>query len=88
MFTNIFQKFVSKVEERFLCICCQDIVCKPITTVCTHNLCLTCLQRSFRAEVFTCPSCRHELGKNFLMEPNEELSNALNAIFPGYESGR
>lgn len=81
-------KFVSKVEERFLCICCQEVVCKPITTSCTHNICLACLQGSFRAKVFTCPSCRHELGKNMAMEPNEDLCRALNAIFPGYENGR
>ena len=71
-----------------MCICCQEVVCKPITTTCLHNICLVCLQRSFRANVYTCPCCRHELGKNTKMEPNEELVQALNAIFPGYESGR
>jgi len=82
------QKFVSKVEESFLCICCQEIVFKPITTTCLHNICLNCLQRSFRAGVYNCPHCRHELGKNLKMESNEELCLALNAIFPGYENGR
>lgn len=82
------QKFVNKVEERFLCICCQDVVCRPVTTPCHHNLCLTCLQRSFRAEVYNCPCCRYELGKGMKMDVNEALSKALNHIFPGYESGR
>lgn len=88
LFVFYLQKFVSKVEERFLCICCQEIVFKPITTTCLHNICINCLQRSFRAGVYTCPHCRHELGKNLKMEPNEELCLALNAIFPGYENGR
>ena len=79
---------MNKVEERFLCICCQDVVCRPVTTPCHHNLCLTCLQRSFRAEVYNCPCCRYELGKGMKMDVNEALSKALNHIFPGYESGR
>lgn len=33
------QVFHDKVEELFLCICCQDLVCKPITLTCTHNIC-------------------------------------------------
>ena len=76
------------MEERFLCICCQEIAFKPVTTTCFHNICLNCLQRSFRAGVYNCPHCRHELGKNLEMEPNEQLCKALNAIFPGYENGR
>lgn len=34
-----FQKFLSKVEETFQCICCQELVFRPITTVCQHNVC-------------------------------------------------
>lgn len=34
-----FQKFLSKVEEAFQCICCQELVFRPITTVCQHNVC-------------------------------------------------
>lgn len=34
-----FQKFLSKVEEAFQCICCQELVYRPITTVCQHNVC-------------------------------------------------
>lgn len=35
----IVQKFLSKVEEMFLCICCQEVVHQPITTECQHNVC-------------------------------------------------
>lgn len=34
-----FQKFLSKVEETFQCICCQELVFRPITTMCQHNVC-------------------------------------------------
>jgi len=78
------------IEEVFCCIICQDIVFKPVTTPCSHNVCFSCLERSFSAGVFNCPSCRAELGKDYLTTKpyNEELKKLLNAIFPGYEAGR
>jgi len=78
------------VEEIFCCIICQDIVFKPVTTPCSHNVCLPCLERSFSAGVFNCSSCRAELGKDYLTTKplNNNLKNVLNAIFPGYENGR
>lgn len=131
------QKFLNKVEEVFLCICCQEVVFQPITTECQHNVCrvrsvllcrivyaatsqhyvneswvclntrLTihcgilvsewnlfildfqeCLQRSFKAEVYTCPACRHDLGKNYSMTVNKSLQDILNLLFPGYSNGR
>lgn len=33
------QKFLDKVAEVFLCICCQEVVYQPITTECQHNVC-------------------------------------------------
>ncbi|KAG8454501.1 hypothetical protein GDO86_000933 [Hymenochirus boettgeri] len=38
-------KFLSKVEETFLCICCQEVVYEPVTTECHHNICKDCLDR-------------------------------------------
>lgn len=35
----LLQKFLNKVEEVFLCICCQEVVYQPITTECQHNVC-------------------------------------------------
>ncbi|KAA8589468.1 hypothetical protein FQN60_012833 [Etheostoma spectabile] len=81
-------KFLNKVEEVFLCICCQEVVYQPITTECQHNVCRECLQRSFRADVYTCPACRHDLGKNYSMTINQSLQDILNQFFPGYSSGR
>uniref|UniRef100_A0A8C9X0J2 E3 ubiquitin-protein ligase UHRF n=1 Tax=Sander lucioperca TaxID=283035 RepID=A0A8C9X0J2_SANLU len=81
-------KFLNKVEEVFLCICCQEVVYQPVTTECQHNVCRECLQRSFRADVYTCPACRHDLGKNYSMTVNQSLQDILNQFFPGYSSGR
>uniref|UniRef100_A0A8C1SMP0 RING-type E3 ubiquitin transferase n=1 Tax=Cyprinus carpio TaxID=7962 RepID=A0A8C1SMP0_CYPCA len=47
-----------------------------------------CLQRSFKAEVYTCPACRHDLGKNYQMTVNKSLQAILTQLFPGYSSGR
>lgn len=81
-------KFLIKVEEVFLCICCQEVVFQPITTECQHNVCRECLQRSFKAEVYSCPACRHDLGKNYSMTVNKSLQDILFQFFPGYSSGR
>lgn len=82
------QKYLAQVAESFVCICCQELVHKPVTTPCKHTTCKNCLQRSFAAEVYTCPSCRYELGEKFCMTVNETLAGILGKLFPGYESGR
>ncbi|XP_053559147.1 E3 ubiquitin-protein ligase UHRF1 [Bombina bombina] len=81
-------KFLAKVEETFLCICCQEVVYEPITTECLHNICKCCLDRSFKADVYSCPACRHDLGKNYSMNINKSLQSILTQLFPGYERGR
>ncbi|XP_072010415.1 E3 ubiquitin-protein ligase UHRF1-like [Engystomops pustulosus] len=81
-------KFINKVEETFLCICCQEVVYEPITTDCLHNICKSCLDRSFKAAVYSCPACRHDLGKNYNMCVNKPLQTLLSQLFPGYERGR
>ncbi|XP_051960870.1 E3 ubiquitin-protein ligase UHRF2-like [Xyrauchen texanus] len=80
--------FLRKVEQLFMCVCCQELAYQPITTKCSHNVCKTCLQRSFRAEVFTCPACRHDLGKDYNMTLNKTLQLILDQFFPGYSKGR
>ncbi|GCB69093.1 E3 ubiquitin-protein ligase UHRF1 isoform X1 [Scyliorhinus torazame] len=81
-------KFLSKLEETFLCICCQEVVFQPITTDCQHNVCKSCLQRSFKADVYTCPACRYDIGKNCNMAVNKCLQTLLIQLFPGYGNGR
>ncbi|XP_048197885.1 E3 ubiquitin-protein ligase UHRF1 isoform X2 [Perognathus longimembris pacificus] len=74
--------FLSKVEEAFQCICCQELVFRPVTTVCKHNVCKDCLDRSFRAQVFSCPACRYDLGRGYVTEVNQPLQSVLNQLFP------
>ncbi|KAG1659086.1 E3 ubiquitin-protein ligase UHRF1 [Nymphon striatum] len=82
------KKFLEKVEELFTCVCCQDLVHNPITIECHHNICKDCLKRSFKSEVYSCPHCRFDLGKNYAMTINDSLLKILLKLFPGYESGR
>ncbi|XP_012685480.2 E3 ubiquitin-protein ligase UHRF2 [Clupea harengus] len=80
--------FLKKVEQSFMCVCCQELAYQPVTTTCLHNVCKSCLQRSFRAEVYSCPACRHDLGKDYIMILNKTLQQLLDQFFPGYSKGR
>ncbi|XP_021356809.1 E3 ubiquitin-protein ligase UHRF1-like [Mizuhopecten yessoensis] len=83
------QKFLGKVEELFNCICCQEVVFKPVTTVCNHTICKPCLTRSFKAEVYNCPMCRTDLKQEEdELKVNKTLQTILQNFFPGYEAGR
>lgn len=80
------KKFVDCVQSTFACIICQEICVKPITTPCLHNMCLSCMKRSFAAEVYTCPYCRQDLTKEYKFKINEELSAILKCLLPGYDA--
>ena len=81
-------KFLHDVEEKFLCICCQEVVFDPVTVECTHSTCKSCLSRAFKAGVFSCPSCRFALDEGYQMVVNTALKAILVELFPGYEAGR
>lgn len=83
-----YQQFLDRVQELFTCVCCQELAHLPITTPCRHNLCQSCLKRSFKAEVYSCPTCRKDLGTDYKLEVNDTLRGVLNQLFPGYENGR
>ncbi|OXB58713.1 hypothetical protein ASZ78_010599 [Callipepla squamata] len=59
----------------------------PVNHAC-HSRNKDCLDRSFRAEVYSCPACRYDLGKNYTMQVNETLQTILTQLFPGYGNGR
>jgi len=46
------------------------------------------MQRSFKAEVYSCPVCRADLGEKYDMDVNEPLQSALLHFLPGYDNGR
>ncbi|XP_040564804.1 E3 ubiquitin-protein ligase UHRF1 [Lepeophtheirus salmonis] len=80
--------FYNQVEEELSCICCKDIVLDPVTTPCQHNMCKKCILRVFKEELYSCPSCRKELGRNYSIKVNKSLQTILRSMFDGYESGR
>jgi E3 ubiquitin-protein ligase UHRF1 len=69
------------VGETFGCVICRELLEKPVTLPCLHNVCLSCLERSFKAEVYTCPVCRHELGKAYEKSVNKECEAAIKKLF-------
>jgi len=77
-------EWINNVEEHFTCVCCQDIIRKPVTTDCGHNMCRDCYKRSLKADVLRCPSCRAEMSAE--LKINKECADALMAVFPGYDS--
>nr|XP_022903200.1 E3 ubiquitin-protein ligase UHRF1-like [Onthophagus taurus] len=81
-------RFLEVLQELFMCICCQELVLKPVTTSCKHNFCLKCLKRAFNLKMFTCPCCRNDLGKKYPLNVNENLSEVLLSLFPGYQATR
>lgn len=83
-----FSNWHDKVTTQFTCVICTDLVCEPVTAPCSHNMCYKCLQRSFQAEVYTCPNCRFDLKEDFDLKVNKNLQNVLLDIFPGYDAGR
>jgi hypothetical protein len=46
------KSWYDNVQETFSCVICQDLIQKPVTLPCVHNLCFGCLERSFRAGNF------------------------------------
>ncbi|XP_075217787.1 E3 ubiquitin-protein ligase UHRF1-like [Lycorma delicatula] len=82
------QEFLAEVQNNFLCICCLELLNKPITTECKHNVCKACMVRSFKSEVYTCAHCRHDFCSDYQMVINKELQEILDELFPGYNRGR
>eukprot|EP00794_Sanderia_malayensis_P007068 gene7068-7863_t len=80
-----FKGFLEAVTDRFMCLCCQEIVFKPITTKCGHNTCQACLTRSFKAGVISCPACRSDVDKNITsrvrIDKNEDDPNGFSVSF-------
>jgi len=40
------KNFLRKMEQIFMCVCCQELAFQPITTVCSHNVCKVCVTRT------------------------------------------
>uniref|UniRef100_H0XYV4 E3 ubiquitin-protein ligase UHRF n=1 Tax=Otolemur garnettii TaxID=30611 RepID=H0XYV4_OTOGA len=75
-----------KVEEAFQSICCQELVFWPVR-VCQNDVCTDCLDRSFWAQVFSCPTCCYDLACSYALQVNQPLQTILNQLFSCYGNG-
>merc|ERR1719319_1512520 len=55
---------LDQVRTVLTCQICFDLPNQQVTTDCGHNICGDCLNMSFKNEVYSCPSCRADLGKD------------------------
>uniref|UniRef100_A0A8C2P7C5 E3 ubiquitin-protein ligase UHRF n=1 Tax=Capra hircus TaxID=9925 RepID=A0A8C2P7C5_CAPHI len=78
-------KFLSKVEETFQCICCQELVFRPITTVCQHNVCkVRGRPREPPGDPKGCSDpCRHPVMAGFTRTSCPLPFRGLRVCFPG-----
>ena len=76
---------VDNVETHVQCEFCFCIVSHPVTMECSHSFCKSCIKRAFKAEHFSCSSCRADL-QDAKLEVNQEMRACLLLIFPGYEN--
>ncbi|XP_058797408.1 E3 ubiquitin-protein ligase UHRF1-like isoform X2 [Phymastichus coffea] len=77
------KSFLNQVLLSLKCVCCHELVIKPVTTPCAHNICRTCLQKSFAAGIKCCPTCRFNIGTVRVLI-NKKLTEILSLLFPKY----
>jgi hypothetical protein len=44
--------------KQFECPLCLDLLCEPVTTLCGHSFCRTCLVQAMQKCKHVCPQCR------------------------------
>lgn len=79
-------KYLEALKTAFQCICCQELVHKPVTTPCKHNFCCACYKSAQKVMGKVCPLCKSEI--NEVISVNADLEKILVTLFPGYETGR
>jgi len=76
-------ELLDQVRTVLTCQICFELPNQQVTTVCGHHICQECLVMSFKNDVFTCPSCRNDLGKELdLKQFNKDLEAILDKLFP------
>ncbi|KAJ1877872.1 ubiquitin-like with PHD and RING finger domains 2, partial [Coemansia sp. RSA 486] len=76
-------------ENELSCPICQELVQKPCTTPCGHNICNACLCLSLKKYGEFCPMCRSEIASMGTVEEvreqlNHNLVTVLRALIPSY----
>ncbi|XP_071260650.1 tripartite motif-containing protein 16-like [Salvelinus alpinus] len=64
-------------QDQFCCSVCLDLLKEPVTTVCGHNYCRSCIEGCWDQDVlegvYSCPQCR----ETFTPRPNLRKNNML-----------
>ncbi|ESQ46164.1 hypothetical protein EUTSA_v10000657mg [Eutrema salsugineum] len=57
------------------CTICKDLLERPVTTPCGHNICLKCFEKWLRDRNVTCPDCRFAIPRK--IRTNPRINSAL-----------
>ncbi|KAJ1834460.1 hypothetical protein LPJ63_001945 [Coemansia sp. RSA 2711] len=76
-------------ENHLGCPICQELVQRPVTMPCGHNICCPCLHRSMDNYGVICPMCRHDISgmgskEDVKQKINQNLVTILRALIPSY----
>ena len=72
-----------KSLEEFTCNVCKELMYEPVTTLCGHSFCRSCLigWMDWKNKRF-CPSCRHNIHHNWRVPINHTIWNAMQLLYP------
>lgn len=73
---------LSVLKEELICVCCQELLCDPITTECGHTFCAHCLKEwVVTGQGRTCPQCRCDLSRD-VPKVNILLRKTISLLLP------
>ncbi|KAJ2853879.1 hypothetical protein FB639_006470, partial [Coemansia asiatica] len=76
-------------ENELTCPICQELVRRPCTTPCGHNICNACLCQSLKNYGVFCPVCRSDISSMGSIDQvreqlNHNLVTVIKALIPSY----
>ncbi|CAB3376985.1 Hypothetical predicted protein [Cloeon dipterum] len=75
--------FIRALVETFACCICQETAKDPVTTICGHNVCLSCMKKWLKkSSKASCPCCLASVEGE--VDVNQLLDKALKLLLPGY----
>ncbi|XP_060937632.1 tripartite motif-containing protein 16-like [Limanda limanda] len=71
-------------RERFSCWICEDLLKDPVTAVCGHSYCKSCINTHWDKEEerrsYSCPQCRQTFTPRPVLQTNTMLANSLEEL--------